>query len=596
MSKRIVVIGGVAAGASAAARARRTSEDVEITLVESGPYMSFANCGLPYYVGGEIAERSSLFVANPRQFAARFQVDVRLNTEATAVDTTAKTVTVRSSQGDNAHLPYDRLVITTGTDPIIPPIPGLDGPHVYLCRTVPDVDAIMERLEEMSRTELEGIRDSSLDWNPHSSQYAGLRALVIGGGYIGLEVAEQLLHRGVGVTLVEAADQLMGPLDPEVARPVEEALRDAGARVLVGDAVTGLEQLGNDRILARMSSGAQCRVDMVVLGAGVRPNVALAEAAGIRLGPTGAIAVDSSQRTSDPAVFAAGDNSEAVFVPTGQPVNFPLAGPANKMGRVAGDNAAWDLRDTIEDDPRRLQMPGVLGTGIVRALDVVAGGTGLSEKAARREGIDVATTYLVSTDHAGYYPGASRLGLKVVYDPATGRLLGAQAVGSNGVDKRLDIIATAISGGMKVADLEDLDLCYAPPFGAAKDPVIMTGFIAGNAVRGTAPGITPVALARELAISQNGDTPFILDVRSRREYANGRLSGSLNIPLEKVRERMDEVPRDRPVVAQCAGGYRSYVAQQILRNHGYDNVRNLYGGFGLAVRIPELAALVESDD
>ena len=595
MSKRILVIGGVAAGASAAARARRTSEDVEITLVESGPYMSFANCGLPYYVGGEIAERSSLFVANPRQFAARFQVDVRLSTEATAVDTAARTVSVRTPEGATESLAYDRLVITTGTDPIIPPVPGLDGPNVYLCRTVPDVDAIMERLEAMSRTELEGIRDSSLDWNPQSSQYAGLRALVIGGGYIGLEVAEQLLHRGIGVTLVEAADQLMGPLDPEVAGPVEEAMREAGARVLVGDAVAALEHTSNDRIIARMSSGAECRVDLVVLGAGVRPNVALAEAAGIALGPTGAIAVDKHQRTSDPAVFAAGDNCEAVFAPTGQPVNIPLAGPANKMGRVAGDNAAWDLVGAPGDDPQRLRMPAVLGTGIVRAAGVVAGGTGLSEKWARREGIPVSTTYLVSTDHAGYYPNASRLGLKVLYDPATGRLLGGQAVGRNGVDKRLDIIATAITGGMTVHDLEDLDLCYAPPFGAAKDPVIMTGFISGNAARGTAPGITPGELAAELS-SGNGEAPFILDVRSRREYANGRLAGSLNIPLEKVRERMDEVPRDRLVVSQCAGGYRSYVAQQILRNHGYDNVRNLYGGFGLAVRVPELAALVESDD
>ncbi|PIE34546.1 hypothetical protein CSA56_07445 [candidate division KSB3 bacterium] len=585
--KRLIIVGAVAAGASAAAKARRVNEDIEIVLFESGSYMSFANCGLPYYVGGEIANRDSLFVANPDVFKKRFQIDIRLNTEVTAISTERQEVTFVNADGQGGTLGYDSLILATGTVPIIPPIEGLDGPHIFFCRTVPEVDAIMQRLSAILPHDMEGMRQIQ-DGPLHDMEGTGVHGLVIGGGYIGLECAEQLMHRGIHTTVIEAMPQVMGPLDPEMTQPIKMALRDSGATLILNDAVERIEQQG-ERSQAILRSGRRVVFDVAIIGTGVRPNVKLAQSIGVDLGKTGAIAVDAQQRTSVPGVYAAGDNSEAIFLPTNTPVNIPLAGPANKEGRIAGNNAALDLlKDTDKKEKHWLTMKGVLGTSIARVCGVVAGGTGLTEKVAKRLDISVKAAYVLGLNHAGYYPGAHLMILKVVYDPADGRLLGAQAVGQDGVDKRLDVLATAILGGMTVEDLENLDLCYAPPFGSAKDIAIMSGFITANSRRGLSEGVSPMTLFEEL----NSETPPVLiDVRTTREYADGHLETAINIPLDEIRERMNEIPKDQPVIIHCQTGYRSYVAQQILQNNGWTNIRNLCGGYAFASRVLSMDAV-----
>ncbi len=579
--KRLIIVGAVAAGASAAAKARRMNEKIEIVLFESGSYMSFANCGLPYYVGGEIANRDSLFVAKPDIFKKRFNIDLRLNTKVTAVSPESREVTFVGPDGKERHLSYDRLILATGTVPIVPPIPGLDGPNIFLCRTVSDVDAIMERLNDLLPRDMEGIR--RMDEGPlHDLDATGIHALIIGAGYIGLECAEQLMHRGINTTVVEAMPQIMGPLDREMTQPVVKAMTDSGAEVIVSDAVDRIEQ-EEDRSVAVLKSGRRVIFDIGIIGTGVRPNVELAGSIGLKLGETGAILVDEYQRSSISTIYAAGDNSESTFLPTGTQVNIPLAGPANKQGRIAGNNAALELleQDADKDQPW-LRMKGVLGTSIARVCGVVAGGTGLSEKLAKRLGVNVKAAYSIGQNHAGYYPGAQLMIVKVVYSAEDGRLLGAQAVGQEGVDKRLDVFATAIVGKMTVEDLENLDLCYAPPFGSAKDIAVMSGFITANARRGLSDGISPMRLFEEL----KGDVPpTVIDVRDKREYRDGHLDTAINIPLDDLRERLHEVPQNTPVVVHCQAGYRSYVAQQILQNHGWTNVRNLYGGYAFASRV-----------
>lgn len=574
MSKRLVIVGGVAAGASAAAKARRSNEEIEIVMFESGPYMSFANCGLPYYVGGEISKRESLFVADPRVFRRRFLVDVRLNTTVTDVDRAARQVQYQDPSGEMCSLGYDRLILATGTVPVKLPLPGIDASHIFECRTIPDADAISAMVTE------------ALSLGPREKDADGIsltgrpRALVIGAGYIGLECAEQFLHRGLDVTVVEALDQIMSSLDKEMTLPVQQALEAAGARLILGDLVQGFDHSGN-RSRALLKGGGFEGFELAVVGVGVRPRVELAKKAGLELGETGAIAVDHGQRTSDPEIFAAGDNCEAVFLPTGTRVNIPLAGPANKQGRVAGQNAALDLAGVGESDRCRLKLAGVLGTSIVRVSGMVAGGTGLTEKAARRLGVDAAVAYNIGSSHAGYYPGAQSLIIKLVYEPEQGRLLGAQVVGAQGVDKRIDVLATAVYAGMTVEDVEQLDLCYAPPFGSAKDAVILTGMVAANSLRGISPSLSPQALFEEQQ-QQSDNPPYLLDVRTHFEYKMGHLPDAVNIPLEQLRDRLSDIPRDRRIVTQCNVGYRSYVAQQILRQHGFSDVRNLSGGDSLA--------------
>ena len=564
MAKRIVIVGGVAAGASAAAKARRTSEDLQIVLLEAGPYISFANCGLPYWLGGEIAQRDALLVMTPEGFTRRFAVDVRVHTAVTAIDRQKHTVTARSTEGPQEQIGYDRLVLATGAEALRPPIQGLDRDDVFHLRTIPDVEAIHRCIDRRSG----------------ASPAQPVRALIIGGGYIGLEAAEQLTRRGLKVVLVEMADQLMLALDREMAYPLQEALVKLGCEVLTGQAVTQI--VAGDPPVAVTAAGRQVPFDLALVATGVRPNVALATAAGLALGATGAIKVDRYQRTSDAVVYAAGDNSQVPHAVLGRHVHIPLAGSANKAGRVAGANAALDLMGASDEDPRRIHLAGVLGTAIVRVGEATAAVTGLTETAARQEDMPVAVTYMTGMHHAGYYPGARRLVVKLVYSPDDGRLLGAQAVGPAGVDKRIDVLATAIQAGLTVEDLEQLDLSYAPPFGTAKDVVVLAGFAASNIRRGQMPAITPGELLEAMAGPR---PPAVLDVRTAAEYAAGHLEGAIHIPVDELRARIHEVPSDRPVMVHCGAGYRSYVAQRILMNRGYTHVRNILGGYGLVQQV-----------
>ncbi len=567
MSKRLVIVGGVAGGASAAVKARRVCEALDIVVIEAGQYMSFANCGLPYYIGGEIANREDLFVVLPDMFRTRFGVDVRLETVVTTVDPKRKVVTLVHA-GDSQELGYDRLVLATGTKPVIPPIPGLDKAGMFNVRTVMDVDAIVAKLAKIHPA---GDRATVA---PEAGAASPARALVIGGGYIGLETAEQLRRRGLGVTIVEMLPQLMSAVDPEMAVPVQLAMAKAGCEIVLGDAVVEIVKRGG-RHEAVTKSGRRVPFDLGILAVGVRPNVDLAKAAGLKLGPTGAIAVDRSQRTSDASIYAAGDNSETFHGVLRRPVNIPLAGPANKAGRVAGANAALDLCDAPVDNPQRFVMPPVFGTAIVGAAGAVAAVTGITETQARREGIKFAVTYLPSYSHAEYYPGASPLLLKLVYDPATGKVLGAQGVGGDGVDKRIDVIATAIKAGQTVEDLENLDLCYSPQFGSAKDPAIFAGLTAANTRRQVMPAITPGELLDRL---EAGEPLTMVDVRPRAEWDAGHLEGAMHIDLVELRRRIDEIPDDKPLAVMCGTGYRSYVAQRILINMGRKEVYNTLGG------------------
>ena len=398
---------------------------------------------------------------------------------------------------------------------------------------------------------------------------------MIGGGYIGLESAEQLLHLGFEVTLVERAPQVMLSMDPEMALPLAAELESAGVQVIVGDGLAEIRET-EEGPLARTEQGRELPFDLGIVALGVRPNVELAQRMGLRLGASGAIAVDSSQRTSNERVFAAGDNCETLHRVLETPVNIPLAGPANKMGRIAGANAALDLIGASPDDPRRMKFRGVLGTAVVRLLTRFAATTGLTQKQAEQSGVPHEIVYMSGANHAGYYPDAQPMVLKVLYEPESGRLLGAQAMGGQGVDKRVDVLATAISGNLGIEDLEQLDLCYAPPVGSARDVAILLGFAAENTRRGLMPAMTPQKLLEEL---DGAEPPLVLDVRTHQEYSLGHLDGALNVPVDDLRARLEEIPRDRPLAIHCRSGYRSYVAQRILLNLGWPNVRNVQGGF-----------------
>ena len=556
--KRLVIIGGVAAGASAAAKARRTSENIEIVLVEAGPYVSFANCGLPYYLGGEISDRDSLFVSDADTFIRRFNVDVRLNTTAESINRKKKTVLLSTCDGQQEELGYDRLVLATGAEALIPRIEGLDtAVGVYTLKTVPDVDAITKRIEEVGTS-------------------PELRALVIGGGYIGLETAEQLRVRGFSVTLVELADQLVPVMDKEMTLTATRALEKSGVEVILGEAVVEFKTGVSGEQIAVTSGKRNIVFDLCILSVGVRPSVKLAVDAGLELGSSRAIKVDDFQRTGDPLIYAAGDNSETKHMVLGEPVCIPLAGPANKAGRAAGLNAAYDLMGKPEDDPGRLKLKGVLGTSVVRVAGVTAAVTGITEGQAIKFGIDYRVTFMSGLDHAGYYPGAESMYLKLLWSPETEKLLGAQSCGGRGVDKRIDIIATAIMGGMGIRDLEQLDLCYAPPFGNAKDILIQAGFSANNSRKGVMPEMTAGELLKML---ESGKPPVVIDVRSPEEYKHGHIPNALNLPLSHIRTRKSEVPTTGTVAIHCLGGYRSYVAQRILMNSGWDNVINVQGGY-----------------
>ncbi len=545
--QRLVIIGGVAGGASAAARARRLSEEAEIIVLERGPHVSFANCGLPYFVGGEIVNEEDLLVQTPKSLHSRFNLNVRVNSEVVSIDREAKVVNVRElANGREYALPYDALVISTGAAPLTPPIPGIGRDGHFVVRNVPDVVRIKSWISESEDT----------------------RAVVVGGGYIGLEMAEQLVrHGGVSVSLVEALPQVMAPLDPEMAAWLHLELQQHGVELCTGSAVAAFEA-PSDAEPARASivvlkDGRRLPADVVILGMGVKPESALAKAAGLEIGERGGIRVNERMQTSDPAIYAVGDVVEVRDVITVAWSLIPLAGPANRQGRIAADNIMG----------RSASYHGTQGTAVLRLFGLTAGCTGANEKALRAAGIACEVLHLHPASHAGYYPGAEPIALKVLFAPDTGKLLGAQAVGRDGVDKRLDVFATALKAGMTVHDLAELELAYAPPFGSAKDPVNLAGMAAQNVLAGD------VALAQwhEVAALDPAKT-VVLDVRRADERAKGCIPGSMHIPLDELRARLGELPKDKEIIASCQSGQRSYFACRLLAQHGF-RVRNLAGSW-----------------
>ena len=532
MTQRIAIIGGVAGGAGAAAAARRANESAQIDLFEAGPYISFANCGLPYYLSGEIESREKLLVTSPAMMKDRFNVQIHVRHQVTSINRATKTLRI-TNLDSNTELdqPYDKLIIATGAKAIRPPTPGLDHPRIAECRTVDDVD----RLAAMAK------------------QFPAGRALVIGCGFIGLEVAEALTIRGMKVTAIDLAPQILPPMDPEIAAAGREELTRHGITVKLGVKAEHIEH-GETESVAVLSNGERVAFDFAVLSIGVLPDTSLARSAGLAIGTTGGIVVNPQQQTSDPDIYAAGDVTELFYWPTQSRMKLALAGPANKQARVAGANAACDTS--------QLATSGAAGTSIVRIFDLAFGMTGLSEKAVIALKIPYQVVYTQNAHHAGYFPGAKPLFIKLLF--------------AQGVDKRLDVLATAIQGKFIVDQLPDLDLAYAPPFGSAKDPLIIAGLVACNIFHQRTNTITPRELSAELA---SDSKPLVLDVRTPREHAAGKIGDSVNIPVDALRRDHNQLPKDRPIVIHCAVGYRGYVAERILRQLGYSNLRNLTGGY-----------------
>ncbi len=528
-SLRFVIVGGVAAGASAAARARRLSETATITLLERGPDVSFANCGLPYFIGDEIRQRDALAVQTPQTLRALLNLDVRTSTEAVAIDRANKRVQTRAlASGTTEWLPYDKLLLAPGAVPLRPALPGIDDARIFTLRSLQDMDRIKTTAAKAERV------------------------VVIGAGFIGLEMAEQLVRLGRKVTLVELLDQVLPPLDRPMTLLIEDELRRHGVDVILGDGIAGFD--GAAGLTCRLQSGRTIAADLVVLSIGVRPETALARDAGLTLGPRGHIRVNDFMQTSDPDIYAAGDAIESVDRVTGEPVSVPLGGPANRQGRLAADH--------IFIPKTARPFPGLLGTAIVRVFGVSAGLTGWSEKRLRAAGRRFRTITVNDNNHAGYFPGAKPLILKLAWDPDNGRVLGAQAAGLDGVDKRLDVMATAIAGGLTIDDLANLELAYAPPFGAAKDIVNLAGFAAGNARDGLAVPVDD--LPEDPAVQ-------VLDVRPPPLVQAHPLPrpATANIPLGGLRGRLGELDRNRPVVTVCALGKTAYFAARVLAQNGF---------------------------
>ena len=548
--KRVLIVGGVAGGASCAARLRRMDETAEIVVFERGPHVSFANCGLPYSVGNVIQQESSLLLATPELVRTRFNIDVRIGCEALSINRESRTLTVRDlATGDVATESYDALVLSPGAAAIRPPLPGLELPGVFTLRNVPDSTAIRQWID----------------------QRQAKRAIVVGAGFIGLEMAENLSHRGLTVTLVEKASQVMPPLDAEMAYYAEQQLRDSKIDLRLNEGLASVEAVANG-LKVRTDLGQEAEGDLVILAIGVRPETSLARQAGLTLGERGGIQVDPQMRTSDPSIWAVGDAVEVHNRITGQSELIPLAGPANRQGRVAADVIAG----------RKAAFAGVEGTAVCGLFGLTVAMTGATEKSLRRAGFtEFACAYLHPGHHVGYYPGAQPIHLKLIFRKSDGLILGAQAAGTAGVERRIDVIATAMQLGGTVHDLEEAELCYAPQFGSAKDAVNMAGMIASNVVRGDA------AIAPWGDLGQ-GDA-FLLDVREPMEFTAGAIPNAVNIPLGQLRARLAELPLDKAIWVNCGVGQRAYYACRILSQHGF-SCANLSGGYStyktLSHRLP----------
>jgi len=561
--KRLVIIGGVAAGATAAARARRLDEDAEITIIERGPYVSFANCGLPYHIAGVIQKRSKLLLQTPEGFYSRYRVQVLIRTEALSVNRAAKTVRVRSIDASDPtnpvslekDLPYDSLILAQGGSPVIPPLPGVDLPHVFKLWTIPDMDAIQKYIKEKA---------------PKS-------AVVVGGGFIGLESAEAFVERGLSTSIVELTDHLMPPMDMPYGVHIKERFEAAGCTVLTGRAVKAIEA---GKVL--LDNGTYIPADMVLLSVGVRPNTALAKEAGLEIGASGALVVDDTMRTADPAIWAAGDMVEIVSKVSGAKTRIPLAGPANRQGRIAATNAIQAAHGAIDG---AMVYKGAAGTSVVKIFDETAAMTGLCLAAARKAGMDAAEATILKADHASYYPGEEDLLLSVVYDRKDGRLLGAQAYGKQGAEKRIDAAAVALQAGLSVEDLTELDFAYAPPYSSANDPLNMVAFVASNARSGYAPTIG----APDAVKAQAEGKTVLLDVRTQGEYSKGHAALSIHCPVDEIRDRLEELPKAKSIAIVSKGGFEGHLALRILMQKGFKDAVNISGGWATLRLVPGLA-------
>ncbi|EJL6847819.1 FAD-dependent oxidoreductase [Vibrio cholerae] len=557
---KIVIIGGVAGGASAAARARRLSEDAEIIMFERGPYVSFANCGLPYHIGGDIKERSNLLLQTPESFLARFNVDVRTMNEVLRINRAVKTITVRNLLDQSEYDEnYDFLLLSPGAGPVIPPIPGIQNPLTHSLRNIPDMDKIIQTLQ-MNKPE---------------------HATVVGGGFIGLEMMEAFHHLGIKVTLIEMADQVMTPVDREMAGFAHAEIRAKGIDLRLGAALKSVEyrpaatlpsaesgeSLEHKHVEGELdlvlSNGDTLTTDILIMAIGVRPETKLAAEAGLQLGELGGIWVNEQMQTSDPAIYAVGDAVEEKDFVTGKQTLVPLAGPANRQGRMAADNMLG----------RNESYQGTQGTAICKIFDLAVASTGKNEKQLKREGIAYEKVYVHTASHASYYPGAEVVSFKMLFDPQTGKIFGAQAVGKDGIDKRIDVMAVAQRAGMTVEQLQHLELTYAPPFGSAKDVINQAAFVATNLIKGDAKAI------HFDEIDNLTDEQVLLDVRNPMELQNmGYLPGAINIPVDQLRQRMNELPKDKEIVIYCQVGLRGNVAYRQLVNNGF-KARNLIGGY-----------------
>lgn len=540
MAKKVIIIGGVAGGASTAARLRRLDEEMEIILLERGAYVSYANCGLPYYIGGTIEDRDDLFVMTPEKFRNWFAIDIRTKHEAVKIDAAKKEVEILNLEsGENYKESYDYLVLSPGAEPIRPPLEGIDNDKIFSLRNVDDTDRIYNFMQEQKPR----------------------RAVVVGAGFIGLEMAENLHEKDLEVTVIELAPQVLAPIDHEMAALVQQYLRELGMNLRLGSGVSKFHEDEQGHLKVELDDGEIIETDMVVLSIGVKPDIKLAQEAGLEV--SRGIVVDSRMQTSDPHIFALGDAVEIKHLITGKPAVIPLAGPANKQGRIVANNIAG----------RKCRYYGTQGTSVLKIFDMTVAATGANERLLKAENIEHKKVIVHPDHHAGYYPGAKPISLKILFS-SEGKILGAQAVGYGGVEKRIDVIATALRAGVTVFDLRDIELAYAPPYSSAKDPVNMAGYVASNLLDADYETIEAEEVLETL---ENGRQ--LVDVREPDEYANGAIPGSVNIPLGSLRDRLDELDPEKETVTYCSIGLRSYFAKRVLKQKHFKNIRNLNGGY-----------------
>jgi NADPH-dependent 2,4-dienoyl-CoA reductase/sulfur reductase-like enzyme/rhodanese-related sulfurtransferase len=542
MSKKIIIVGGVAGGATAAARVRRLDETANILLLERGEYISFANCGLPYYIGGVIEKRDDLLVTTLEDFTKRYRIDIRNLSEAIAIDRENKQVQIKNHQtGEIYQESYDKLILSPGAEPIKPPLPGVDLPNIFTLRNIPDTDRIKDLVDAMQ---------------PKS-------AVVVGGGFIGLEMAENLAHRGVKTTIIEMLDQVMAPLDIEMANMAHTYLREKGVDLELGTRVEAFHQQGEGLIVS-VSSGKEVHCDMVILSIGIKPENKLAKDAGLELNQRGGITVNRALQSNDRDIFVVGDAIETREFMTNQPIMVPLAGPANKQGRIAADNVSG----------RNSEYGGVLGTSILKLFDLTVSSTGMNEKTLKQKKLPYLKSYTHSYSHATYYPGAERMAIKLLFRPDDGKVYGAQIIGKEGVDKRIDVIATALHGGLNVYDLERLELAYAPPYSSAKDPVNVAGYVAANILKSD----LKVVHWDEFN-DLDRDKRVVIDLRTDSEIEeSGAVSGAVNIPVDDLRSNIETLDKNKSYVMFCAIGLRGYIGYRILSQHGF-KVTSFSGGY-----------------